>query len=271
MLDFGNTLELLKWGWQLVPAVTEGPAILQEPSWMAATAVGVGCALALWGGRILRAAFVLVFMTVGGLCGKHFAGSIQIDLLIGLVIGAGAAGLIGYAIYRWCLGVTVAAVIALLAVATVSAPALLEERQAFDDFRLGVGTGQYSTGVPPVYTWADVRGYFWDQPRGREVVVKSLGPVAIVAAIGFIWSVLAPRLAAILATSVLGSALLAGGAGVLISTKWPETWLRIQANGSWAVGAMVCLWLFAMMYQLTHPARPAAAVCDAPAPAPTAN
>lgn len=271
MLDFSNTLELLNWGWQLVPAVTEGPTILQEPSRMAAGAVGVGCVLALWGGRILRAAFVLVFMAAGALWGKQLASSIQVDLLIGLVIGAGLAGLIGYVIYRWCLGVTVAAVIALLAAATFSAPALLEERQAFDDFRLGVGTGQYSAGVPPVYTWADVREYFWDQPRGREVVVKSLGPVAVVAAIGFIWSVLAPRLAAILATSILGSVLLAGGAGVLISSKWPETWLRIQANGNWAIGAVVCLWLFSMMYQLTHPARTAVVACDAPAPAPTAD
>jgi hypothetical protein len=270
MIEFGNTVELLNWAWQLVPAITEGPAILQDPFWAAAAAAVIGSVLVLWGARVLRAGFVFAFMITGAMLGKQFAGSIQIDLLIGLVIGAGLAGLIGYAVYRWCLGVTVAAVIAMLAIATVSAPAMLNERQAFEDFRLGVGTGQYLPSVPSAYTWTDVRGYFWDQPHGRDVVTKSLGPVAVVAMIGFIWSVLAPRLAAILATSVLGSVFLAAGIGVLVAVKWPDTWTRIQDNSGWAVAAVVCVWLFSMMYQLTHPARRPAAAPVVPAPAPTA-
>jgi hypothetical protein len=270
MIEFGNTFELLSWAWQLVPAITEAPPVLQDPFWGAAAAAVTGLVLVLWGARVLRAGFVFAFMITGAMLGKQFAGSMQIDLLIGLVIGAGLAGLIGYAVYRWCLGVTVAAVIALLAMATVSAPAMLDERQAFEDFRLGVGTGQYLPSVPSAYTWTDVRGYFWDQPHGREVVVKSLGPVAVVAMLGFIWSVLAPRLAAILATSILGSALLAVGAGVLIAGKWPETWSRVQDNSAWAIGTVVCIWLFSMMYQLTHPARGPAAAPVVSAPAPTA-
>lgn len=270
MVDLKNSLEMLNWARELFASSPELPTTGLDPFWMAAIAVVIGFILAFWGGRVLRVGFVFAFMAAGAVAGKQFASSIQIDLLIGLVIGAGFAGAIGYAIYRWCLGVTVGVVAALIVAATFSAPALLNERQAFDDFRLGVGTGQYTTAGTPLYSWTAVRSYFWEQERGRQVVYRSLGPVALTAMLGFVASILAPRFASMLATSVLGTICLAGGAAVLIGTKWPDTWASIQAHTGWALGAVVFFWLFSLMYQSTHPARPTLQASVAPAPVPTA-
>lgn len=271
MVDLKSSLEMLNWARELSAGSPELPTAWLDPFWTAAIAVVIGFILAFWGGRVLRVGFVFAFMAAGAVAGKHFASSIQIDLLIGLVCGAGLAGAIGYVVYRWCLGVTVAVVAGLIVAATFSAPALLNERQAFDDFRLGVGTGQYSTVGTPLYSWTAVRSYFWEQPRGRDVVYRSLGPVVLTALVGFVASILAPRFASMLATSVLGTMCLAGGSAALIGMKWPDSWTSMQAHRGWVLGATLCLWLFSLMYQSTHPARPVLQTPVAPAaPAPTA-
>jgi len=179
MLDLRKTLELLGWARELYAGSTGTAPAWLDSFWAAATAVVIGFILAFWGGRVLRVGFVFAFMAVGAILGKEFASSVQVDLLIGLVVGAGVAGAIGYVVYRWCLGMTVALVASLIVAATFSAPALLNERQAFEDFRLGVGTGEYLTTGTTLYSWATVRDYFWEQPHGREVTVKVLGPVAL--------------------------------------------------------------------------------------------
>lgn len=268
MVDLRNTFELLKWVRELSADSTGSLPEWLSPTRAALAAVGAGFVLALWGGRVLRVGFVFLFMAVGAVFGKQFAGSVQVDLLIGLVVGAGLAGLIGYVVYRWCLGLTVAVVAAFLVAATFSAPALLNERQAFDDFRLGVGSGTYTTSHTPLYSWTAVRGYFWERPDGRDVTIKSLGPVALAGLVGFVLSVLAPRSAAILATSLVGSALLAAGAGSLIAVRWPQAWAGIQAHERWSLGVVVFFWLFALMYQRSHRGRPTARTPVAPVPAP---
>lgn len=269
MLDLRHTFELLSWVREVSSGSVESAGWLGS-SWTAMGLMAIGLILAMWGARVLRVGFVFVFMAIGATAGKSFADSIQVDLLIGLVVGAGVAGAIGYALYRWCLGMTVATVAALIVAATFSAPALLKERQAFDDFRLGVGTGEYHMSGTPLYSWTAVRGYFWEQPQGRDVVYRALGPVALTAMTAFVLSILAPRFASILATSIIGSAFLATGSGVLVAGEWPETWARVLENGGWAAAAVVGTCLFAVTYQATHPARPALKAPLAPVAAPTA-
>lgn len=264
MIDFDKTFELLNWARELFADPAAARPAWFDPFWAAAVALVMGFILALWGGRVLRVVFVFVFLAVGAVMGKRLAGSIQVDLLIGLVIGAGLAGAIGYWVYRWCLGLTLATVAALIVALTFSAPRLLSERETFEDFRLGVGSGQYTTSATPLYSWTAVRSYFWEQPQGRDVVFRSLGPVALTGLLGFVVSILAPGFAARLATAVLGTAFLAGGAAALIVMKWPDVWARIQAHQGWAVGVLLFFLLFSFLYQTTHPARPAAQI---PAPA----
>jgi len=270
MAGFHNTVELLKWGRSLLVESGRFPDLAWlDPFWAALAAIVAGFILALWGSRILRVVFVLTFMAVGAAFGKRIAGSIQIDLLIGLVVGAGLSGLVGYALYRWWLGLTVGALAALIMAATFSAPKLLDERPAFEDFQLAVGSGQYDTAITPLYSWESVRKYFWDRPDGRKIVYRTLGPVAVIALLGMVLGILAPRLAAILGTSTLGTLLLAAGTAGLLAVRWPDSWARLQAHEAWALGGVAFVWLFSILYQATHPARPVVQASTAPVPAAT--
>ena len=269
MLELRHTLELVNWGRQVIGNATQLAAVpWLDTVWTAVAAVVVGVVVALWGGRMLRAGVILAFMAAGAVAGKRFASSMQIDLLIGLVIGAGIAGLIGYIFYRWWLGLTIGTLAAMLVALTFSAPQLLDERQPFEDFRLGVGSGRYDTSHDMLYSMTDVRNYFWDQRRA--FVLKTIGPVMVIGMIAFVAAVLAPRLASVLGTSVLGVLLLAGGAGVLTASKWPESWRAVQAHQTWALGGVGAFWLISLFYQLNHPSRPVAQVPAAPVLAPTA-
>jgi hypothetical protein len=255
MIDLRNALELLNWGRQVIGDMTQMTAVpWLDPFWAAVVAVVLGLALALWGGRILRTGVILAFMAAGAVWGKRMAGSMQVDLLIGLVIGAGVAGLIGYVFYRWWLGLTIGTVAALVVAITFSAPKMLNERQAFDDYRLGMGTGRYDTVHRESYSVDDVRNYFWTQRR--DFVVRSLLPVMVIGVIAFAATMLAPRLAAVLGTSILGVLLLACGTGALLASKWQDWWNSIQAHQGWVLCGLSVFWLFSFMYQLTHPSRP---------------
>lgn len=269
MVDLQKTVELIGWLWQVAGSSVALPrSAWVQPFWAGLIAVVAGLVFALWGARLLRTLVVLLFMTAGAVAGKQFATSLQVDMLIGLVVGAGIAGLVGYLFYRWWLGLTIGTVAALLLAATFSAPRLLAERPGFEDFRLGVGSGQYITGGTPQYEWQDFRTYFWEQRR--EVLVKSLGPVALAGLLGLIVSLIAPRVASIVGTSVLGVGLLAAGSAALMATKWPATWSNMQTHASWLLGALACFWLFAVLYQASRVRRPVVQQAAVPMPAPTA-
>ncbi len=236
-----------------------------DPLWVAVGLLLLGLVLALWGSRFMRAGLVIAFMIAGAVAGKQLAGSLQVDLLVGLVIGAGIAGLVGYWFYRWWLGLSMGAVAALLLAVVFSAPRLLDERAAFEDSRMGVGSGQYNTSGVSQYKWEDFRKYFWEQ--NRAMTLRTLGPVAVAGIVGMVVALVAPRLASIVGTSVLGALLASSGTALLLSTKWPNAWSGVQANARWAMAATGCFWLFSMLYQATHPNRPPTAVPVVPVPA----
>jgi hypothetical protein len=269
MVELDKTFELLSWAQKALADNVQIPSSSWlNPLWGSLVAIGVGAVLALWGSRVLRTGVVLAFMIVGAAFGKQLAGSLQVDLLVGLVIGAGVAGLVGYLCYRWCVAFTVGLAAMLFVVATFSAPRLLSERQSFEDFRRGVGTGRYDTGGTAEYRLEDFREYFWKQKP--EVLYRCVWPAALMGLLGIAVGFVAPRLASIVGTSIVGVTLFCVGAGVLAATRWPAAWSGAQAHGRWLVGAVCCLWLFSLAYQATHPARPVMQVPVPPAPAPSA-
>ncbi len=255
MIELKNVLELINWLRQIIGVTTQMPvAPWLDAFWTAIVAVVLGLILALWGGRVLRTAVILTFMTVGGVWGQRTASTMQVDLLIGLVIGAGIAGLIGYVFYRWWLALTIGLLTAFVVAATFSAPKMLDERKAFDDYRLGVGTGRYDTEHKETYTAEDVKNYFWNQRR--DFVVRTLGPVVVIGIIAFVATMIAPRFAAVLGTSIVGVLLCVGGMGSLLASKWQDWWSSVQTHQGWALCGLLIFWLFSLSYQLTHPTRP---------------
>ncbi len=231
---------------------------------VAVGAIVAGLTLALWGSRLLRTLYVLGFMALGGVIGKEVAIRQQVDVLIGLVVGAGVLAAVGYALYRWWIGVTTALLATVLAVA-LSAPKLLEARQSFEDNALGMSTQVFQPGAEVSYSGDRVWQYFWE--KNRSAVYNTLGPIALSGLMGLIFGLLLPRAATIVGTSLLGVLILFGGLGVLLAQRWPEAWARAQSNGPWSAGVAIAVFILSMMYQATHTGRKVAAPEPAPAPA----
>ncbi len=244
-----------------------------QPMWLAGGAAVIGLILAFWGSRVLRTLFVLAFMAAGAAAGKRAADAMQVDLLIGLVLGAGFAGLIGYLFYRWWVGLTMGVVAALLVLVLFGSSQLEPVIQSFQDARTGAGTGRYDTSLlesPPEESLPgylrDLWTYCWTQQRG--VVYRTVGPAALAGLLGLAVGVILPRLATILATSVLGVTAAAAGGGYLAWLRWPNLWGRVEARPTWSLGLLAGFLLLALLYQASHSGRrsaPAAPVAPAPA------
>ena len=267
-MDMQNTLELIKWAQELTSHTAWASAIAWVDSiWFAMGVVAVGLLLALWGSRLLRTVVVLMFMAVGAMVGERVAKSVEVDLLIGVVLGAGIVGLIGYACYRWWLAAIVGTLVTVVLLATFSASGLLNERQGFEAYRLGIG-GSYAATIAndSSYSFEQVRDYFWGQRR--EFIIKALLPVFLIGGLAFVVSLLMPRLTSIVGTSVLGTLTLAGGGGLLLAAKWPSAWASIQGHPKGTMIGIGLFWLFAVMYQFTHSCR---AFSPGPVAQPTAS
>lgn len=272
MLDFQAARDL----WTIVQDVSRYHVdwtAWPDPRWMAGGAAVIGFVLAFWGGRVLRAFYVLAFMAVGAAVGKRVADTLQVDLLIGLVLGAGFVGLIGYLFYRWWVGLTMGLMGALLVLGLFASPQIEPVIRTFNDARTGAGTGSYDTVLSQPERQENVQTYLrelWAYCWGeqRAVVYRTLGPAALAGLLGLAVGVILPRLATILATSVLGVAALVGGGGYLLWLKWPNLWGRVEASPTWSIGLLVGLLVVSLLYQASHSGRrPVPAAAAAPVPA----
>src|SRR5207253_7848115 len=91
-----------------------------DPVVWSGAAVLAGAVLAFWGARLLRPLYVLIFMIAGAAVGVRLAGVSQVDRLIGLVLGAGAAALIAVVFFRWWVGLTTGLVAVLILIAAAA-------------------------------------------------------------------------------------------------------------------------------------------------------
>jgi len=76
------------------------PEWCPDPGITAVASLLAGLALVLWGGRLLRGLYVLAFMGIGAAIGIKIARIAEVDDLIGLVLGAGLAGVAGHVLYH---------------------------------------------------------------------------------------------------------------------------------------------------------------------------
>ncbi len=245
-----------------------------DPTTVAAVAVVAGAVLALWGGRLLRAFYVLAFMAAGAAAGVRLARVAGVDDLIGLVLGGGLAGLTGYLFYRWWVGMTAGICAMLVVVAVAGArnlPVIQSQLQAFTDHRLGVGTGRYVPGLPelqanrgepvPAYL-AEFGAYYWDTQR--EAVYRIAFILGLTGLIGLGMGLILPRFTTILVTSLIGVLGLALGTGLLISTYRPGWWAVILGRVAWFLAGLGVVLIVSLAYQARH-GRPVSAPPAAPA------
>jgi hypothetical protein len=262
------------------------------PSWwpsavtLAIGAILIGVILALWGGRLLRLVYVLGFIVLGGAVGVHVARAAGIDLLIGLVLGAGIAGLAGHLLYRWWVGMSVACCAALLVMGVAAVRNLPDVQASFQQFQEQRGTAASSprpleaataSGKPAdsseVLSQAalvlrayvtEASQYFWQ--AHRDVVYRVGVVVGLAWITGLGMGLTLPRFTTILGTSCIGLIMILVGSGVLAAQYWPAALEAAESRDQWVlVGAGVLL-LISLVMQARH-RRPLLPPPAPPAPA----
>jgi len=253
-----------------------------NPTWTAGIAVLAGLVLALWGARLLRTVYVLALMAVGAAIGVSLARRLQIDPLIGLVLGAGLLGLIGHLLYRWLVGLT-AGVCAALVVAVLAAPWLADRAEAFaDDLLAGtagqrifadetsadgptadVAEGAMTPVVGPQTFVTALASSLWEAKRQELTKLGVLVAAAILLGLGL--GVVLPKFTTIIGTSFVGVLALTSGAATLLSRHLPSLWDSVLANTSWFLGGAGLLLLVSLAFQARQ--GHLREVVSAPAPA----
>lgn len=258
---------------QLVDRLTGGAGLIREvtrhhlpadfwpdPDRAAIVAILAGLGLALWGARSLRAVYVLAFMGVGAAIGIKIARVMEVDILPGLVVGAGLAALVGYLLYHWWVGVT-AGIGAMLLVALLAGAKYMPEiraevddgRQAFDDHRLGVGSDDYASALPVDDQAAGdyfkrLASHYWNNHSDQVYRVGFV--LALTWMVGLGMGLTLPRFTTVVGTSVIGVSALALGLGLVISTHWPSLWANLVGHAAWSLAGLGVLLVVSLSYQL---------------------
>jgi hypothetical protein len=261
--------------------------LVPHPTVLALMAVLGGFVLAMWGARLLRAVYVVGFMVAGAALGIRIARQLEVDVLIGLVLGGGVAGLVGHLLYRWWVGLT-AGVCAALAVALVGAPWTLGQAEAFADALLRQATGEQLFAIPagsdatqvvasapadrawPAVDWSAVVASSqsvddqtarlpvgvmvetWARTLWQTVPAESkdLGLLAGIAALlGLALGVILPRLTTVIGTSVFGVLAVAAGVASLLAAYVPNVWRFCQSKPGWAYGILGLLLVVSLAFQ----------------------
>lgn len=244
----------------------EWPLPPVQTAWIAILA---GCVLALWGARLLRAIYVLALMVLGASIGIHIARQLEVDPLIGLVLGAGLLGLLGHILYRWLVGLTTGLCMALL-VAAIGASWLPDRMEVFADDLLAGAKGQriFTDKVMADGPKADVteRGTtqlvgpqefvivlaeaLWEEKHQELTKLGILMAAAILLGMGL--GVVLPRFTTIIGTSVIGVMALTMGVGSLLALYLPSLWNSVLANTAWFLGGIGLLLLVSLAFQARH-------------------
>ena len=265
MIDIAENVDLLTQGASLLREHVPDP-YLPAPGWLAVGLIVIGLVLALWGARILRFAFVLTLVVAGACIGIRVARHQQVDLLIGLVLGAGLAGLVGHLMYRWWVAVSAGLCAALLVVMVGGQRVWPAEIQAFLDQRPALTTEDFNrvlaepsesdVGLSVLPSVEEAWGYFWG--NRRNLVIRSGLLCGLAFVLGFGMGLAMPRVTTVVGTSLIGISAVVLGVGTGVTVYRPEWWAYVDAHASWFLIATGLILLMSIMTQITQ-RRPAAA------------
>lgn len=257
--------------------VTEWVALLREhvpaqslpdPHWLAGILLVAGVLLSVWGAKLLRGGFVLSFVAIGAAVGIRLAESQQIDMLIGLVLGAGLAGLMGHLMYRWWLGTSAGAFAVLLVLAVGVPRAWPGEVERYRAQQQTLTLEQYRDALQGDMTstapsFAELREYLWTERR--DLSVKTLVICGLAFGLGFIAGLMIPRLTTIVGTAAAGTLALIVGGGILITLHRPDAWDTLDAQSGWVLAGITATFAMSVLMQGARSRPVLAAPVDAAA------
>lgn len=266
--------------WEKVPA-----AWPLSPGMTALVGVFVGLVLALWGARLLHMVFTVVFMVLGAAVGYALSSRFEVEILIGLVAGAGLGALVAHLFYRQWVGTTAALVAMVVAGVLGGGPAMLADlesfRVEFDSLgavmpnvapeasdqaamareQMPAGGGDEATSA--LTRWLES---MWQEHRSG--VMRLLLLVSLASMAGFAVGITFPRFTTVVGTGGGGAVLMAVSGAYLLRGMAPGIWEFLRANPNGYLAGTGVVALLAMLYQLRHRSAPAAV---APAAVPVAG
>jgi hypothetical protein len=289
MIGLRNIVDLLARCAEYVRAHVPPPEWWPSALTLAVILMAAGFVLAFWGNRLLRLVYVLTFIALGGAVGVSIARAAGVDLLIGLVLGAGIAGLAGHLLFRWWVGMTSGICAAVFVLAFAAGRNSADLQTALSEYArnhpVAIPLSQpaeapaASDGSSPTTAAARQIGlalkdsalgafrYFSENHQGvvaRVVVVTALAWIT-----GLGMGLCLPRFTTILGTSCLGVALLALGLGMLLFRYSPAALEAFENNDKWVFGVLGVLLLMSLIMQARQ-RRTTAQPPAAPVPVPKA-
>ncbi len=289
MIGLRDIVDLLAMCAEYIRARVPPPEWWPSALTLAVILMVAGFVLAFWGNRLLRLVYVLTFIALGGAVGVSIARAAGVDLLIGLVLGAGIAGLAGHLLFRWWVGMTSGCCAALFVLAFAAGRNSADLQTALSEYAqnhpIAIPLSQPAEapaapdGSSPTMAAARQAGsalkdyavgafrYFSENHQGvvaRVVVVTALAWIT-----GLGMGLCLPRFTTILGTSYIGVTLVGLGFGVLLSGYSPTALETVENNDKWLFGVLGVLLLTSLIVQARQ-RRTTAQPPAAPAPAPKA-
>lgn len=285
MMGFKSTIDLLAEWAQYVQLHVAQAGWWPGTTTLAVGAVAAGVVLALWGNRLLRLIYVLTFIAAGGWLGVRVTRAANVDPLIGLVLGAGVAGLVGHLLYRCWVGVTAACCGALLVVVVAAIRNGSDVQVSISEFHeqrgkaivssmpaeaadASTGQGACSAALGQVASVARtyVGEAFAYLRRQRPDLVYRVAVVAVLAWFtGLGMGLTLPRFTAIVGTSLCGVLLMATGLGMLAYRHAPAVLETVDGHQRLFLACLGVVLLSSLFMQARRRQTPAPPAKPAPA------
>ena len=223
-----------------------------------------GIGLSVLGAKLARIGLTTGFVAMGAFAGHAFAGVAGVPSPLCMVAGAVMLGTIGHLTHRLWVGVAVAVVASSLVLGAFGYQRLLPELEPFRQSQLQMMEASTGFSIPtPDEQERNLAGTmrenitaFWDYVVGRDAGIQRRAQVLGLSAMltGLFLGVVAVRWALILATSLIGTALVTSGVATLLASFFPGSYQSFLAHpqvGGMAVGIFL-MTSFALQVALTR-------------------
>ncbi|MCH7701985.1 MAG: hypothetical protein IID37_09875 [Planctomycetes bacterium] len=188
--------------------------------------IGLGVLISVLGAKLARPGLALVFLGLGTSLASQFSDRLALPYPVLMVIGACVGGAVGYALYRLWVGVATGVLLACVAGMVMGHGHILS---AIEELKQTT-VAEFELQSPSVQAehWGssprEMAAELWHNIRAQSPATAGRIPVAATLAglAGLLFGLFAARVAVILGTATLGTALLCLGTATLAQQFRPD-------------------------------------------------
>lgn len=251
MTDFGITLDQIR---QLLAQHID-PSTVSKAVPIAGGLLLIGLLISVFGAKFARLGITSVFVLAGIMAGRDFGIDCGFQPLLCGLIGAVALGVISFLTFRLWVGLVTGLVCASVALGAFSYQRVLPHAREFNPTPMAQRDASASSasfslpspdaqneylGRSPSQYFGELRDFVSQRDNRAERDGRVIGVIALLG--GTLLGVLAVRFTSILATSVLGTFLVASATISLLANWMPTTYQSVGQHPTMAgVGLGACL------------------------------